>query len=117
MTATHTFPEAYYFSQPFILSDTNETSVYTVPTDKYALINQIWASDDAADARTLTVEINKSGTDYTLAYQKAIAANAQMDLKFDQLLLLAGETVDLTASAAGIHGFVSGIEYSKFPGQ
>lgn len=112
-----TSPDAYYFTQPFILTDTNETSVYTVPTDKYAYVRQIWASDDAADARTLTVEVAKSGTDYTLAYQKAIAANTQMDLKFDELVLLAGETVDLTGSAAGIHGFVSGIEYSKFPGQ
>ena len=61
-------------------------------------------SDDAADARSITLTWTDSSASatYTLGYQIAIAANAQLRIELD-LCLDAGDTLKATASAGGVH--------------
>lgn len=97
------------------LTDTNETTVYTAPTGvKASYLTWINVSDDAADARTITLRWTDSSasTTYTLGYQVAIAANAQLRLELD-LVLDAGDTLLATASAAGVHVVVTAKEYAR----
>ena len=100
-------PTGNYVTTAFNLADTNKTTVYTVPTGFFAYVTQIWAADDAGAARTLTIEAGLGGTDYMLGYQVAIAINVPLDWEFKPLQMTATDTIKMTASAAGIHGFVS----------
>ncbi len=95
--------------------DTNPITVYTCPSTMFAQAVCLLASDDAADARTLTVTWTDSSgaVTYTLAYQRAIAANTTMDLQLYRLALDPGDTLKVTGSAAGIHVTVNVIEYAR----
>jgi hypothetical protein len=111
--ATTVFPGAYYVSTPTVLSDTNETTCYTCPTGKTAHVQQITAADTAGNARTLTIKATKGGTQYTLTYQEAIAANTPMDKRYAPLVLAAADVIKCTASAATIHVMINVYEYAE----
>ncbi len=111
--ASTVFPEGFYVSTPTVLSDTNETTCYTVPTGKYAYIQQLIAADTTGAARTLTVKYRKSGTDYTVVFQGAIAANNALDIDFKPLQLEAADSIKCTASAATVHVTINTLEYGQ----
>ena len=102
----------YYISEPTIIADGTETTCYTVPTGKWAYITQIWAADDGGAARTITIIARKGGTDYTLGFQVAIAANTALIHAPDPLVLAAADSIKCTVSAGGVHVMISGIEES-----
>lgn len=101
-----------------VLADTNETAVYTAPTGvTAAFLTWINISDDASDARTVTLRWTDSSasTTYTLGVAIAIAANGQLRLELD-LVLDAGDTLLATASAGGMHVVVTAKEYARNKG-
>jgi hypothetical protein len=102
---TAIFEEGSRRSFGTILADTVETAVYTCPDgNRTAYITWINVSDDGADARTITLRWSddSEAATYTLGYQVAIAANAQLRLELD-LVLDSEDTLLATASAAGMH--------------
>ena len=74
------FPEGSYRQFYSVIADTNETAVYTCPSTGFLAAYVLWvaATDDAADARTITLAWRDSSAavTVTLNYQAAIAANA-----------------------------------------
>lgn len=101
-----------------VLADTNETAVYTCPTGvNAAFLTWLNVSDDASDARTLTLRWTDSSasTTYTIGVAIAISANAQLRLELD-LVLDPGDTLLATASAAGMHVVVTAKEYARGKG-
>jgi hypothetical protein len=102
---TAIFEEGARRSFGTVLADANEATIYTCPTGiQAAYLTWINVSDDAADARTITLKWTDSSAaiTYTLGYQIALAANAQLRLELD-LVLDAGDTIKATASAGGVH--------------
>jgi hypothetical protein len=98
-----------------VLTDTNETVVYECPAGATATyLTWLNVSDDAADARTITLRWTdaSAAATYTLIFQATIAANAQTRIELD-LVLDAGDTLKATASAAGMHVVVTGKEFVR----
>jgi len=112
---TTLWPIGNYVTTPFNLTGVSKTTVYTVPTGFFAYATQIWAADDGGEARTLTIEAGLGGTDYTLGYQVAIAVNTPLDWELRAMHMSAGDTIKMTASAAGIHGFITAHHGSRRP--
>lgn len=101
------FPEGSYRQFYSVIADANETVVYTCPATGFLAAYVLWitASDDAADARTITLAWRDSSAavTVTLNYQAAIAANTAFEREFKPLVLEPGDTVRVTASAGGMH--------------
>lgn len=107
------FIDGYYETRITRLSNTTETTCYTVPTGKWAYIQQIHAAETAGGARTITVKATKSGTDYVVVYGGAIPVNDALDMDLKPLTLVAGETIKCTASAATVDVFISVLEVAQ----
>ena len=101
------FPDGAYKAFKYITVDTNENPIYTCPAAGFLAAHVVWvaASDDAADARTITLTWRDSSASvtYTLNYQAAIAANTAFEREFKPLVLEPGDTLRATGSATGIH--------------
>ncbi len=100
---------ANYRSFGTVLSDTNETTVYTCPSGAVAAY-VVWINitDTASNARTATIRWTDSSASatYSLNVAKAITANTveRADLF---LALEPGDTIKVTASAATLHVVVT----------
>jgi len=117
VTATHLHPDGNYDIEPFILSDTNETTVLS-GLDGFRLhLTEIWLADDAGAARTATIKITRAGTEITLVSGAAIPANEPLVYPFNGPVLKKTsantDTVKVTGSAAGIHGYVGFISVAS----
>lgn len=107
---TAVFPEgSNYRSSSTIHSDTNATTLYTVPSGMTAAYF-VWinVSDDASDARTYTLTFTDSSgsTTATLLSVKSISANTALTQDFF-IAMEPGDTIKGTASAAGVHAVVT----------
>ena len=111
------FPDGSYRQFYSVIADTNETAVYTCPTSGFVTAYVLWvtATDDAADARTITLAWRDSSatTTVTLNYQAAIAANTAFEREFKPLVLEPGDTLRVTASAGGMHVTGAVIEVAR----
>lgn len=110
MTTTATFPAANYDTTNFSLTDTNETIVLTVPSTGFAagfFIVELWVADTAGTANAVTVKVTRSGTAYIYGKSVVVAANTPLQLNPTGLVMLAGDTIKLTAGAATLEGHVS----------
>lgn len=107
MPAAHFIPGGNYRTTPAILADTNEATIFTAPDGAPAcsVVNMRF-TDDGGSARTVTVVMRRSGTDYVIVYQGAIPANAPLSID-DLFVLNRGDSIKATASAGGVHCFVS----------
>jgi hypothetical protein len=104
-----------YRSYGYIAADTNANAVYTCPPSMTAFVTEIWISDDGAAGRTATItwtDDSESAT-YTLAFQHSIPTNTGLQYNFHRLALDAGDTINVTASATGVHVTVNVIEQSR----
>jgi len=102
-----------YTTTGYVLSNGSETVVYTVPSGKFAYVTQILATEIAGGARTITIKAVKGGTAYTMCFQYPIAANDTFSIELDPLVLSAGDTIKVTASAATVHVLVTCHEGSR----
>lgn len=114
------FPGGRYDTVATVLSDTNQTTCLTVPAGSLSyLITEIYCADDGGAARTVTITATINGTEYTIGVALAIAANIGLDLEFKPLVLkynkasAAGDTIKVTASAGGVHVFISYIDNTR----
>lgn len=113
VTATNVHPDGNYDIEPFVLADTNETTVLS-GNEAYAgglLLTEIWLADDAGEARTVTIKLSRAGTEITLVYQAAIATSTPLVFPFNGPILKKTsantDTLKVTASAGGVHGYVA----------
>lgn len=114
--ATSVFPGAKYATTPADLMDTSETVIYTVPDGPLAVfVTEIRCADEGGTARTVTLVATINGTDYTIVYQGAIAANTPLVIDPGPLVLLprdgaTNDQIKATASNGSVHCLVTVIE-------
>lgn len=118
MTATTVFPEGNYQTVPFILSDTSETTILSGSSEFASFMPvELWVADDGGAARSVTVKVSIRGTEVTLVSGGVIAANTPLQYNFTGLAIGKNDantdTVKLTASAGGLHGYIGYIAVGK----
>ena len=98
------------------LTTTNETTVYTVPSETTALIRSIRVSnDDTSNACTLTLTLtNTSSAVFSLEKDKSIAAKTSDEILKAMLIATESEVINATAQNANdLHIIISVLEISN----
>ncbi len=98
--------------QPGVVLAATATPLYTVPTARTALVKQAVFTNASSAAVTITVNVARSGGgSLVLISQRSLAANSSFSsAELAGLVLLAGDAVTATASAAAsVNAFMSGI--------
>ena len=98
------------------LTTTNETTVYTVPSETTALIRSIRVSnDDTSNACTLTLTLtNTSSAVFSLEKDKSIAAKTSDEILKAMLIATESEVIKATAQNANdLHIIISVLEISN----
>ena len=98
------------------LTTTNETTVYTVPSETTALIRSIRVSnDDTSNACTLTLTLtNTSSAVFSLEKDKSIATKTSDEILKAMLIATESEVIKATAQNANdLHIIISVLEISN----
>lgn len=106
---TFIVPGGNYQTTGFSLTDTNETTVYTVPSSGFregVVLVDLWAADEDGTANTLLVKVAIDGTDYVLGQAEVVGSATHLQLQ-PNVVMRAGDTVKLTAGSATIDGYVT----------
>ena len=83
------------------LTTTNNTTLYTTPSKRNAIVESIIVSEDSGNADTITVTITDSSTAvFNLFKVKAVGANGTIELLSRDLLLTAGDILKVQAATA-----------------
>tara|TARA_R100000008_G_C3518481_1_gene132687 strand:+ start:370 stop:708 length:339 start_codon:yes stop_codon:yes gene_type:complete len=101
-----------YKNAGFNLSTTNLTTVYTVPTDRTAIVKSIQVNND--DSSAIQVEISVTDSSASTAYKvyhKDLAADTTDNGVVAPLVLESGDIVKIQAASANkIEGMISYLE-------
>ena len=82
------------------LTTTNETTLYSCPTNTTAIVKSIMVSEDSGNADTITLTITSGGNDFSLYKVKAVGANGTVELLTAPLVVQASEILKVTAATA-----------------
>ena len=83
------------------LTTTNNTTLYTTPSKRDAIVESIIVSEDSGNADTITVTITDSASAvFNLFKVKAVSANGTIELLTRDLLLTAGDILKVQAATA-----------------
>tara|TARA_R100001510_G_scaffold13847_1_gene11019 strand:+ start:2297 stop:2617 length:321 start_codon:yes stop_codon:yes gene_type:complete len=82
------------------LTTTNETTLYSCPTNTTAIVKSIIVSEDSGNADTITLTITSGGNDFSLYKVKAVGANGTVELLTAPLVVQASEILKVTAATA-----------------
>ena len=83
------------------LVNTDNTSLYTVPSDSRAIVKSLLVSEDAGSGTTIDVTlVNAAGTVFSLFKLKTVGANTTIQLLTEPLIMLEGEVLQVTAADA-----------------
>ena len=83
------------------LTTTNNTTLYTTPSKRDAIVESIIVSEDSGNADTITVTITDSDSAvFNLFKVKAVSANGTIELLSRDLLLVGGDIVKVQAATA-----------------
>ena len=84
------------------LANTNNTSIYTVPDQKMAIVNSArFANTDASNATTVTVQLlDSDDTAFTLLQEVSIAASTEANMLSRPIFLDEKEEIKIEASAS-----------------
>ena len=92
------------------LTTTNNTTLYTTPSKRNAIVESIIVSEDSGNADTITVTITDSDSAvFNLFKVKAVSANGTIELLSRDLLLIGGDIVKVQAATANRLHVVSSI--------
>ena len=97
------------------LTTTDNTSLYTVPTNTISVVRSILVSnDDASNACEITITLlNSSDTVFSLFKQKDISAKTTVELLTNTLVLNEDEELKVQAENANdLHVVLSALEIS-----
>ena len=97
------------------LTTTDNTTIYTTPSDSRAIIKSIVVSEDAGSGTTITFTItNASAAVFNLFKDKAIASKATTELLTHPLILEENEVLKAQAADANeLHVIVSILEINR----
>jgi len=83
------------------LTNTNNTTLYTTPNKRNAIVESIIVSEDSGNADTITVTITDSDSAvFNLFKVKAVSANGTIELLSRDLLLVGGDILKVQAATA-----------------
>ena len=94
---------------------TDNTTVYTSPSNSRAIVKSILVSDDSGSGDSINVTLtNASAAIFSLFKSKAIAANATTELITQPIVLEESEILKAQATTAGrLHIVVSLLEINR----
>ena len=97
------------------LTTTDNTTIYTAPSDSRAIIKSILVSEDAGSGTTITFTItNASSAIFNLFKDKAIASKATTELLTHPLILEENEVLKAQAADANeLHIIASILEINR----
>ena len=97
------------------LTTTNNTTVYTAPSNSRAIIKNILISDDSGSGDSVTVTLtDASAAIFSLFKTKTIGANATTELITQPIILQESEILKAQATTAGrLHIVVSLLEINR----
>tara|TARA_B100000029_G_scaffold505961_1_gene587794 strand:+ start:761 stop:1099 length:339 start_codon:yes stop_codon:yes gene_type:complete len=101
-----------YKNAGFNLSTTNLTTVYTVPTDRTAIVKSIQVNNDDSSAIQVEISVTDSSASATYkVYHKDLAADTTDNGVVAPLVLESGDIVKIQAASANkIEGMISYLE-------
>ena len=101
-----------YKNAGFNLSTTNLTTVYTVPTDRTAIVKSIQINNDDSSAIQVEISVTDSSASTTYkVYHKDLAADTTDNGVVAPLVLESGDIVKIQAASANkIEGIISYLE-------
>ena len=94
---------------------TDNTTVYTVPSNSRAVVKNILVSDDSGSGDSITATLtNASAAIFSLFKSKTIGANATTELIAQPIILEESEILKAQATTAGrLHMVVSLLEINR----
>jgi hypothetical protein len=99
------------------LTTTNNTTLYTVPSDadfNASIINSILVCEDSGNADTISITITNGSDVFNIFKVKAVGANATVELLTRDLILQSGEILKVQAATANrLHVIASIQEFAK----
>ena len=99
-----------YLNSKVDLSTTDNTVLYTVPSNSRSIIKSLLVSEDAGSGTTITVTLtNQTGTVFSLFKVKAVGANATEHLLTEPLIMMENEILKVQAADANELHVVSSI--------
>ena len=101
-----------YKNAGFNLSTTNLTTVYTVPTDRTAIVKSIQVNNDDSSAIQVEISVTDSSASATYkVYHKDLAADTTDNGVVAPLVLESGDIIKIQAASANkIEGMISYLE-------
>ena len=97
------------------LTTTNNTTVYTSPSNSRAIVKSILVSDDSGSGDSITVTLtDASSAVFSLFKTKTIGSNATTELITQPIILQESEILKAQATTAGrLHMVVSLLEINR----
>ena len=94
---------------------TDNTTVYTTPSDSRAIIKNIVVSDDSGNGDSITMTITDANSAiFSLFKTKAIAANATTEMISQPIILLENEILKAQAATADrLHVILSMLQMNR----
>ena len=94
---------------------TNNTTVYTSPSNSRAIIKSILVSEDSGNADSISVTLTDASSNvFSLFKTKAVSANATEELISQPIILQESEILKAQATTAGrLHMVVSLLEINR----
>ena len=99
------------------LTSTNNTTLYTVPSDadfNASIIDSILVCEDSGNADTISITITNGSDVFNIFKVKAVGANTTVELLTRDLILQSGEILKVQAATANrLHVVASIQEFAK----
>jgi len=103
-----------YKNVKFDLTTAVATKIYTCPALMTTFVSSILVAEDTGNADTITVTITNGGSVFSVFKVKAVAANTTIELLSNDLILVSGDIVNVTAATANrLHVIASLVEVPK----
>ena len=99
------------------LTTTNNTTLYTVPSDadfNASIIDSILVCEDSGNADTISITVTNGSDVFNIFKVKAVGANTTVELLTRDLILQSGEILKVQAATANrLHVVASIQEFAK----
>jgi len=105
---------ARYKNVKLDLTTTNATTVYTCPSLMTSVIESMIVSEDSGNADAITITITNGSDVYSLYKDKAVSSKGTVELLTNNLILVSGDIIKVTAATANrLHVVTSIVEVPK----
>ena len=103
-----------YLNKKVSLTDTTNTTVYTVPSDSRAIVKSILIAEDAAGAATVKVTLlNASSTVFVIDNLVSLSANENKQVISEPLIMEESEVLKVQAASGAVDVVASVLEINR----